>query len=79
MAGVEELPPVEWKEPAWSHCPQAAGMWNNEHMSAMALEGCVSHAADLLACGDEHGILRLFSFPCTSSTVSASLHPRHRD
>lgn len=72
MAGLERIPEnMEWKDPVWSHCEQVRGMWENEKISSvLTLVGSTSDAKDLLACGDEEGVIRLFSYPCSDQRVS---------
>lgn len=72
MAGLEEMPEkLEWKDPVWSHCEQVRGVWQNERISSvLSLTGSVSNAKDLLACGDDTGLIRLFTYPCTQQQVT---------
>jgi hypothetical protein len=76
MAGLEKIPDtIEWKDPVWSHCEQVRGMWQNDKISSvLTLIGCTSNDKNLLACGDENGIIRLFSFPCQDIRVSLLRH-----
>lgn len=72
MSGLEEMPEnMEWKDPViWSHSQQVRGVWNNEKItSVLSLTGCLSNSKDLLACGDDTGLIRLFKYPCTQQQV----------
>src|SRR5687768_17219841 len=77
MQGFDSIPEnIEWKDPIWSRSERLRGLWENEHVeNALSLVGTCSNSRKYFVCGDDEGVIRLFSFPCREKSVSCELSP----
>ena len=61
---------MTWKDAIWTHSHDVKGCWENENVgNILSLIGSCSHSKKYLVSGDDDGIIRLYSYPCTDTKV----------